>query len=84
MSSVESLAFWFARRFCNRDCGALGTGDWRELVVWRGDERKRGIANGDEAAAFCLRLKEILCACVSVREPTPGYQKRILFRQTTL
>ena len=43
------------RRFCNRDCGDRGSGDWR-----LGVDKNRGIPNDDEAAAFCLRLNDIL------------------------
>lgn len=55
MASVESLARALVRRFCSRDCGDRGSGDWRVGV-----DKKRGSPKDDEAAAFCLRLNDML------------------------
>lgn len=59
MRSVDSFAAPSVRRFCSRDCGVRGAGDWRLLEFPRGDERNRGIEKV-EAGAFCFRLKDIL------------------------
>lgn len=60
MRSVESLASWFVRSCCDRDCGRRGAGDELLLVIPRGEDINRGIENAELAGAFCLRLNEIL------------------------
>lgn len=58
---MESRALFSVRMGCRYGCGGRRGGCASLLPLTR--ERNRGTEKEDEAAAFCLRLKESLALC---------------------